>query len=116
MDEILRRAELLGELLRRDERFRELRAAEAAVEADEKAKKLLMDLNEMSVKMAEKERKMEPIEVDEKHALAKGREEVAACEPLKRLSKAQADFAELMNKVNSGIRRKLEGEDAGRGE
>lgn len=111
MDEIIRRAELLGELLRRDERFRELRAAEAAVEADEDAKKLLTDLNEMSVKIAEKERNMQPIEVDEKHALAKCRDEVAACAPLKRLSKAQADFAELMNAVNSRIRKKLGGDD-----
>ena len=114
MDEILRRAELLGELLRRDERFKELRAAEAAVGADEKAKKLLTDLNEMSIKLAEKERDMQPIEVDEKHALSKCREEVAACEVLKRLSKAQADFAELMNMVNVGIRKKLEGGDGGR--
>lgn len=111
MDEIMRHAGLLGELLRRDERFKELRATEAAVEGDEGAKKLLTDLNEISMKLAEKERDMQPIEVDDKHALAKCREEVAACDPLKRLSKAQANFAELMNAVNEAIRGKMEGSD-----
>ena len=53
MDEIIRRAELLGELLRRDERFRELRAAERDVEGDPDAKKLVDDFNNAATKVAQ---------------------------------------------------------------
>ena len=46
IDEIIRRAELLGELIRRNERFRELRAAEKDVGDDREARETIEKLNE----------------------------------------------------------------------
>ena len=112
MDEIVRRADLLGELIRRNDRFKELRAAEKDVESDDDAKKLVDDLNSLAQRIAEKEHKQQPIEPEDKRALAGAREAVAGNEKLKRLSRAQADFAEMMNLVNDAIRRKLTDDNA----
>ena len=112
MQEIIRRAELLGELLRRDDRFKALRAAEKAVSDDGEARKLIEDVNDLSSKIGQKEEKGEPIEAEEKRSLAELRRTIAGHPKLKALSKAQADFAELMNRVNSAIREKLTAEDA----
>ena len=107
MDEIIRRAELLGELIRRNERFVELRASETEADGDTEAKGLLEELNKQLQEISRKEQNQEPIEVEEKHRMQKLREAVASNATLKRLSKAQADFAELMAHVNTAIRSKM---------
>ena len=107
MDEIIRRAELLGELIRRNERFAELRAAEAQADADKEATELLEKLNKQLLEISRKERSQEPIEVEEKHVAQDLSKSVASNPALKRLSKAQADFAELMSRVNAAIRSKM---------
>ena len=107
MEELIRRAALLGELIRRNPRFTELRAAEKEVGGDPGARGTLEKLNEQVLKLARKERDQQPIEVEEKRELARLKEEAASNAVLKRLAKAQADFAELMNHVNAAIRSKL---------
>jgi len=107
MDEIIRRAELLGELIRRNERFVELRAAETQADADKEAKEVLQELNKHLLEISRKEQGKEPIEVEDKHRAQGLREAVASNPTLKRLSKAQADFAELMTQVNNAIRSKM---------
>ena len=107
MDEIIRRAELLGELIRRNARFVELRAAETEADGNTEAMEFLEELNKHLVEISRKERDQEPIEVEEKRRTQELRQAVASNATLKRLSKAQADFAELMTQVNAAIRSKM---------
>ncbi|MFH0962446.1 MAG: YlbF family regulator [Planctomycetota bacterium] len=107
MEEVIRRATLLGELIRRNPRFTELRAAERVVQSDPQARETLRKLNDQVLKLARKEHDQQPIEVEDKRELACLKQEAASNPVLKRLAKAQADFAEMMNHVNAAIRSKL---------
>ena len=103
MEEILDLAEKLGNLLRNDNRFRALMEAEKKVMADAEAKKLLEDFQTQSEKIMERERRREPVEVEDKHRLRDLHEKVAGHALIKELTKARVEYAELMNRVNRAI-------------
>ena len=103
MEEILDLAEKLGNLLRNDNRFRALMEAEKKVMADAEAKKLLEDFQTQSQKIMERERRREPVEVEDKHRLRDLHEKVAGHALIKELTKARVEYAELMNRVNRAI-------------
>lgn len=103
MDEILDLAEKLGNLVRNDNRFRALMEAEKKVVADAEAKKLLEDFQTQSEKIMDRERRREPVEVEDKHRLRDLHEKVAGHALIKELTKARVEYAELMNRVNRAI-------------
>ena len=103
MEEILELAEKLGGLIRNDTRFRALMEAEKKVLADAEAKKLLEDFQAQSQKIMELERRMQPVEVEDKRRLRELHEKVASHPVIKELTKARVEYAELMNRVNRAL-------------
>ena len=111
MDEVLELAAKLSKAIARSTRFADLRETEKAVMSDEIAVAKIRARDELLTKLAEKERKVEPIEPEEKRALAELDEFVKTNEKLAALSKAQADFQEMLNLVNHQITQALGGSE-----
>ncbi|MHC4778699.1 MAG: YlbF/YmcA family competence regulator [Planctomycetota bacterium] len=108
MEEILAIAERLAEAIGKSDKFIALRDAEQAVRGDEEANGLLENFNKTTISILQKEQNLQPIEPEEKMELANLKENVAANSLLQDLNKAQADYSEMMDKVNRAIFAKLE--------
>jgi len=107
IEDIRALAEKLGEAIARNPRFLALREAEKAIEADAEAKSLLKALNEKTLEILRKEESLKPVEPEEKRELSNLRSSVARNENLQKLQKAQADYSEMMNRVNRSLFDKL---------
>ena len=116
MQEIIELASRLGALMAGHERYRRLRAAESAVQADAEARGLLARLESRRRKIADLEAQVKPVEPEDKRELQRLTDAVHSDVKLQNLARVQADYMEMMNKVNSAIRGKLDtGQDAGSG-
>jgi len=107
MEQVLQLAEQLGAAIAGHERHKALEEAEKAVENDERAKELTEQLRSQGEKIAKLEQEMKPIEPDDKRKLQELQVEIASHQTLKDFSKAQADYAEMMSKVNQKIQEAL---------
>ena len=107
MDDVLNAATKLGGALAGSDRFAALKAAEQAVEADETAQQLTTDLHAQSRKIADLEANLKPVEVADKREMQRIQQAVASNDALKQFAAAQADWAELMTKVNEAIQAEL---------
>jgi len=103
MEKIIEMAKKLGEKVREHERYLALRRAEKKVMGDEAAKKVQDDLERQLTKVYKLEKEQKPIEVEDKHELARLQEAARTSPELQELLKAQADYFELMNNVNNAI-------------
>ena len=103
MEKILELAEKLGQEIRGHERYRLLREAENKVLADPEAKQIQDDLEKQLQKIRKLEDEMKPIEVADKRELSRLQELIAGHPRLKGLLKAQADYFEMMDRVNNAI-------------
>lgn len=108
MDEILKAAQNLGDLIAESDRFVALRRAEKVVEDDPDTKELLKKADAQSEKIAELERSLKPVEPADKEEMQRLTDAMHGNEKLGALARAQADYLELMNKVNDAIRGRLE--------
>ncbi len=108
MDEVLELAAKLSRALARSKRFTDLRSVESAVMADADAVGLIRKRDELMAEMAKKEGSGDPIEPDEKRALAAADEAVKTNSLLSGLNRAQADFQEMLYLVNQEITSALE--------
>ena len=111
MEEILKLAGDLGQAIRRHPRYATLRAADARVRADTSATDALDAYNKAATEIARKERAGQPIEVEDKHRLERLHQVVAANDTIKAFMAAQADYAELMRKMNDAIFRAITAAD-----
>ena len=107
MEEILAMASRLGKMISQTDRFEALRKAEKDALADKDAQTALKELQEMENRIAEKEKAGQPIEVEEKHRLAELQERVRENDTLWKLAQAQADYMELLNRVNQSVHQHL---------
>ena len=108
MEDVLRLASDLGKLIAQHERFRKLRAAEDAVAADQETRNLVTAMEEQRAKIIKLESAQQPVEPEDKHELQRVTDAVHANPKLQTLAMAQADYMELMNKVNKTIQDKLD--------
>jgi cell fate (sporulation/competence/biofilm development) regulator YlbF (YheA/YmcA/DUF963 family) len=108
MDEIMDLARRLGQSLRAHERYTLLRDAEKKVMADPEAMKIQEDLERHLHKLHDLEADMKPIEVDDKRELGRLQQLARSNPALQQLLKAQADYFEMMNRVNQTILRELQ--------
>ncbi len=106
-DEITEQAKRLGELIRTHPRYVMLRASDEAVRADKTATDALEAYNKAAAEIARKEAATEPVEVAEKRQLQRLHNAVAANETIKAFTLAQADYAELMRRMNDTIFRAI---------
>lgn len=110
MDEVIELAEKLSRAIARSRRYQDLRRTEKAVMEDEDAVAKIRDRETLRAALAEKERKVQPIEPAEKKKLAELDEYVRGNPKIGALWKAQADFQEMLNLVNGKITAALEGD------
>ncbi|KPJ56113.1 MAG: hypothetical protein AMS16_02965 [Planctomycetes bacterium DG_58] len=116
MEKVLKLAEKLGQEIRRHERYRLLREAEDKVLADPEAKQIQDDLEKQLQRIRKLEQEMKPIEVADKRELSRLQELAARNPGLKDLLRAQADYFEMMNKVNNTILMALAPSDEEKGD
>jgi cell fate (sporulation/competence/biofilm development) regulator YlbF (YheA/YmcA/DUF963 family) len=103
MDPILEQARHLGRLIQEHPYYQRLREADAAVRDDAEATKALEAYNQAATAIQEKEQKGRPVEPEEKRNLDTLRNDVVASEPIKAFSAAQANYADLMRRMNEAI-------------
>jgi cell fate (sporulation/competence/biofilm development) regulator YlbF (YheA/YmcA/DUF963 family) len=108
VDEVIEIAEKLSQAIARSVRYRDLRKAEKAAMADQEAMSLFKERAAAATKIAEKERAHQPIEPDDKRALIAVEQKLRTNAILAELSRAQADFQEMLNLVNGKITSALE--------
>jgi len=106
MDElrdVLDKARALGEALAAHPRVRDYTAANRAVADDPHAQNLLKSYTEQADHIHTLEATQKPVEVADKQKLADIERQMAANEALKLLMRSQADYVELMNRVNEAM-------------
>ena len=108
MQDILRLASELGQCIARHERFVKLRSTEDAVQSDKEAGSLLESLERQRQKIAQLEAELKPVSPAAKHELHRLADAVHTHPKLQDLVKAQADYMEMMNKINEAIRGEID--------
>jgi cell fate (sporulation/competence/biofilm development) regulator YlbF (YheA/YmcA/DUF963 family) len=103
MDDLLNKASELGKLLAGHPRFKALMAARDGVRADEAARKLMGEYQAQVERLQGLSMQNQPIEPADKRRLADLEQTVASNPKIKNLAKAQADFTEMMSRVNRAI-------------
>ena len=103
LDNIVAEAGKLGKLIAASAASKVFMQMRKTVEADQQAVKLVEDYQQQMQKIAELESSAKPIEPEDKHQLTELQQNMASNETLKSWMRAQADFSELMSKVNKAI-------------
>lgn len=103
MQEITELAEKLGQAIKENDRFKKVKELEENLKNDDDAKKLIEEHEAKARAIQKKESELVPVDVEEKKELMAMEEKIRANETLMNLMKAQADYAELINKVNENI-------------
>ncbi len=111
MEDVIQKADDLAQALRAHDRYRKMRVAEQALENDEEAQNLTGEFQAAQALIAEKEKSGKPIEVEDKRRISELQQKVGASENLQAFLRAQADFYEMMNRVNQSIQTVLGGGD-----
>lgn len=107
MKDILETAEALGKAVADSDRFKAVATLREQVDADEALQSDMKALNELSGKIAQLEKDVKPVEPQDKHHLRELQEKVTGHPLLQELARVEADFAELMNRVNRAIHSQL---------
>lgn len=103
MDEIIAAARELGRKIAAHPRCAEFMAAARAVAEDKEAQAVLRSYQEQARRIQMLEAAGKPIEVADKHKLAECETNVAVNEKLKAMMKHQANYLEMMNRINGAI-------------
>jgi cell fate (sporulation/competence/biofilm development) regulator YlbF (YheA/YmcA/DUF963 family) len=107
VEEILAAASALGQRIARHDAFQRLRPAEDAVRSDPALKKLLEDFDRQRRKIEDLESARLPVEPEDKREMIRLSDAVHNSPKLQELVRAQADYMELMNRVNKAIQQAL---------
>lgn len=103
MDDIIAQARELGKKIATHPRTQEFFAAAKAVAEDRDAQAVLKSYQEQIARIRELEAGKRPIEPDDKRKLADAEARVAGNDKLKNMMKHQADYLEMMHRINSAI-------------
>ena len=103
MNDILAKAQELGKAVAASERFKALEAARSAAQTDEALQADLKALQELTRKTAQLEKEIKPVEPEDKRRIKELQEKVTRSPRLQEMARVEADFAELMNRVNKAI-------------
>lgn len=101
--DLLAKAKALGEALAAHPIVRDYHAAQKAAKDDKAAQGLIQSHQAQLAKIRQLEADRKPVEVSDKQALRGLEQQMAANETLKRLMRAQADYVDLMNRVNQAM-------------
>jgi cell fate (sporulation/competence/biofilm development) regulator YlbF (YheA/YmcA/DUF963 family) len=103
MEQLLDLADQLGRAIAAHDRFQALRIAEKNVSENEAANRAQTELEAHMNYLSGLERAGKPIEVADKRKLERLQNEFRSQPVLQNLIKAQADYLEMMNRVNETI-------------
>ena len=103
LDKIIAEAGKLGRSIAETAASKAFLESREQLDIDNQSQELVEDYQKQLQKIAELERVGKPIEPEDKHELTDLQQKVASNETLKCWMKAQADFSELMGKVNKAI-------------
>ena len=103
MEETLEIASKLGAAIAKHNRYKMFKDAEEQLKKDDEAKEISEKLEKQSRKIHELEKDLKPVEVEDKQKLRQLKEKVASNQSIQNFLKAQADYVELMAKVNKRI-------------
>jgi cell fate (sporulation/competence/biofilm development) regulator YlbF (YheA/YmcA/DUF963 family) len=103
IQDLLARAAALGEAMAKHPRVQNFTTARQGVKADSAAQKLLEEHQSQLLRLQQLENQHQPIEVADKQKLKDIEMRMAANDALKRLLRAQADYIDLMNRVNQAM-------------
>lgn len=105
MEEIITDAESLGKKIAAHPKMRAYFDAVQAVKADSETEALLKSYQDKSREIDTKAAQGKPVEVDEKRVLAELQGKVASNEKIKTLVRCEADYMDLMRRINDAIDR-----------
>lgn len=103
MDDIIAHARDLGKKIAAHPRCAAFLDAARKVAADEQAQRILRDYQDQLARVRALEETGKPVEPQDKRKLADCEAKVAQSEPLKAMIRHQADYLELMAKINQAI-------------
>ena len=107
MEEILELASKLSTAITNHKRYKMFKEAEEQLKKDNEAKEISEKLEKQSKKIYQLEKDSKPVEVEEKKKLQQLKGEVASNPSIQKFLKAQADYVELMKRLNERIKAKL---------
>jgi cell fate (sporulation/competence/biofilm development) regulator YlbF (YheA/YmcA/DUF963 family) len=103
MEEILDLASKLGNAIANHNRYKSFKEAEEQLTKDSVAKEISEELEKQSKKIHELEKSLKPVEVEDKRKLQQLKQKVASNQSIQRFLRTQADYVELMTRVNKRI-------------
>ncbi len=103
MEDIITHARELGKKIAAHPRCSNFMNATRKVSADPEAQRILGEYQQQVAKLRQLEAEQKPVEVDDKQKLSSCETAVAGSEPLKEMMKHQADYVEMMTRINSAI-------------
>ncbi len=103
MEDIIADARALGKKIAANPRTVAFMSAARSVAQDEEAQKILQTYQEQAVKLQQLQAAGKPIEPDDKRKLQDCETAIAGNPKLKEMMKAQADYLELMHRINGAI-------------
>ncbi len=109
MADVLELAKQLGKAVAESDQAKRLRKAEETLNADGGLMQTLKDYRGQVEKIAELEQSNSPVEVEDKHRLEQLQGELYSADAFKEYTAAQAEFADLMRKVNQAIQSEMAG-------
>jgi len=109
LERVLQLARRLGSAIAETDRHKALADVRQRLADDQPAQQLLEDYLKQQKKIDDLMRGNKPVEVEDKRRLADLQQQVSSHEQIKQLLKAQADYAELMHRVNEAIQTGMSG-------
>ncbi|MBI9017025.1 MAG: YlbF family regulator [Phycisphaerae bacterium] len=103
MEKLIEMASELGQAIANHSRTADLRKAQKIVQEDSEASQLIEQYQVQGQKITDLQKQNKPIEVEDKHKLQEIETNICNNELLKELTKCQANFVELMQKVKQTI-------------
>lgn len=103
IDELLEKAHELGQAIAQHERVQTYFTAQQAVRDDPDAQRLLRNYGAHMQHLQQLEVQQQPIEAADRRKAADFETQIAGNDCIKAFMRAQADYVELMNRVNSAI-------------
>ncbi len=104
MKDILEMAAELGKLIAASDRMKALNTARTNADGDAGLRTDMEELASLSQKLAALEKGAKPIEPEQKRQLRDLQEKVTRHPKMRELARAEADFAEMLNRVNAALR------------
>ncbi len=107
MEELISMAQQLGKKLAAHERTAKLKDAQKAINDDPQASQLVQEYQKQVEKIHKLEQEVKPIEPEDKQRLAELETQISTNALITELTRRQADFVEMMQKVKQTIDNEL---------